>query len=326
MSGPRVVFGMAAYHRPDTLAEVIESLLGQTFRDLAIVIVDDRPGAETAAIVERYARHDPRITYEPNPVRLGMVGNWRKAFERSRALHPGSEYFAWASDHDRWHPRWVEVLVGALDEHPDVVLACPQIVRVFPRYRKLITRPFDTLGVRSPLARVRIASSGMITAGNAIYGLFRASALERAGVFHAVLRPDRLTLLQLALLGQFKQVPDYLWYREVAAAFSHRRQRQMLFTGRAPLYTYIPVQLQHFSVLAWRFGVRGCGQPAVGRLEAWGYALAQLWFATTREIVRDDSRWREALRRTPLGRRLLPGGRLARARRQRAGTTAGNVR
>src|SRR5687768_18276506 len=112
MAGPRVVFGMAAYQRTDTLAQVLESLLSQTYRDFAIVIVDDRPTPEVRAIVDTYARLHPRITYEPNPVRLGMIGNWKKAFERSREVHPGSEFFAWVSDHDFWHPRWLEVLVA----------------------------------------------------------------------------------------------------------------------------------------------------------------------------------------------------------------------
>lgn len=326
MGGPRVVFGMAAYHRPDTLAQVLESLLAQTYDDFAIVIVDDRPHPDVTAIVDTYARSDLRITYEPNPARLGMVGNWRKAFERSRAIYPECEYFAWVSDHDLWHPRWLEVLVGVLDQHPQVVLAYPQIVRIFPKYRKLITRQFDTLGMTSPLARVRATTSGMITAGNCIYGLIRASALAQAGVFQAVLRPDRLTLLQLALVGQFRQVPDYLWYREVAGAFSHKRQRQMLFADRVPLHTYVPVHLQHFGMLIWRFGLQASGRPAFGRLKGLGYAVAQLWYATTREVVRDDSRWREALRRTALGRRLLPGGRVARALRQRAGGAATDSR
>lgn len=326
MGGPRVVFGMAAYNRPDTLAQVLESLLAQTYEDFAIVIVDDRPHPDVTAIVEAYARRDPRITYEPNPVRLGMIGNWRKAFERSRAMYPQSEYFAWASDHDVWHPRWLEVLVAVLDEHPQVVLAHPQIVRVFPKYRKLITRVYDTLGMTSPLARIRAVTSGAITAGNCIYGLFRASALARVGVFSAVLMPDRLALLQLALLGQFRQVPEYLWYREVSASFSYRRQRQMLFADRVPLRTYVPAPLQHCGVLVWHFVVQARGRPAVGRMKGLICAAAQLWYATGRELVRDDSQWREALRRTALGRRLLPGGRAVRDLRRRTSVASTELR
>src|SRR5687767_2549851 len=103
---PRVVFGMPAYGRPDALARTLESLLSQTNPDFALVIVDDKPHPEVKAIVDAYAAADPRITYAANPNRLGMIGNWHKAFAHSRSLYPSAEFFAWVSDHDMWHPRW----------------------------------------------------------------------------------------------------------------------------------------------------------------------------------------------------------------------------
>ena len=96
---PRTVLGMPAYNRPDTLPRVLESLLSQTSRDFALVIVDDAPSPRVREIVDSYAGYGVQITYEPNPVRLGMIGNWRKAFTRARELYPNSEYFAWVSDH-----------------------------------------------------------------------------------------------------------------------------------------------------------------------------------------------------------------------------------
>ena len=293
---PRVVFGMPAYNRPDRLAQTLESLLAQTCDDFALVIVDDRSTPEVKAIVDTYAALHPRITYEPNPVRLGMVGNWRKAFERSRALYPGSEYFAWVSDHDIWHPRWLEMLTAALDEDPRLVLAYPQVYRVYPNNdRRRIGDVVDTAGMSRPEDRLLRAAVGM-TAGNAIYGLFRTRALEQAGVFRGVLLPDRQLIVALSLLGEFRHVPELLWYREVAGAFSYKRQRQMFFPAGAPLHTHLPPNVQHFGVLLWDFGIRGRGRPAFGRLAGLRYAALQLFYSTRRELLRSDSRWRTALR------------------------------
>lgn len=300
---PRVVFGMPAYNRPDTLARTLESLLSQTFDDCAIVIVDDRPSPDVQAIVETYSALHPRITYEANDVRLGMVGNWRRAFERGREIHPRSEYFAWVSDHDVWHPRWLEVLVGILDTHPTVVLAYPQMQRLYTNGRRRITSLFDTTGVTKPSRRLRGVLTRM-TAGNGIYGLFRTCTLEQAGVFRPVLLPDRQLLGQLSLLGEFKHVPEMLWYREVAGVFSLRRQRQMFFPARIPLYTYLPANVQHCGILLWDLGVRGRGRPAFGRLTGVWYAGLQLWHSTKRQLLRDDAGWRVALGRTRLGRWL----------------------
>lgn len=305
-ASPRVALGMPAYHRPDTMARTLESLLSQTYKDFAVVITDDRPSAEVQAIVETYRALDDRIQYEANPSRLGMIENWRRAFERSRARCPDSEYFAWVSDHDILHPRWLEALVAALDAHPQVVLAYPGIMRIYKQERRRKSDMGDTVGVTSRTRRLETALT-LTTAGNAIYGLFRAEALRRAGVFRPVLAPDRQVLCEMAALGQFTQVQEPLWYREVARAFSYGRQRAMFFPGRSPLHTYLPTNLQHTAVLAWDLGVRGQGLPACGRLAGIGYALAHCWYSNKRDLTRDDARWRGALERTAFGRWLTGG-------------------
>lgn len=303
---PRVVLGMPAYHRPDTMARTLESLLSQTYRDFAVVITDDRPSAEVQSIVATYRALDNRIHHEPNPSRLGMIENWRRAFERCRELYPESAYFAWVSDHDILHPRWLESLVAALDAHPQVVLAYPGIMRIYQQERRRKSDMGDTVGIVSRTRRLRIALT-LTTAGNAIYGLFRAEVLRRAGVFRPVLAPDRQVLCEMAALGQFTQVQEPLWYREVARAFSYRRQRAMFFPGRSPLHTYLPTNLQHTALLFWDLGVRGQGLPACGRLAGIGYALAHCWYSNKRDLTRDDARWRLALERTAFGRWLTGG-------------------
>jgi len=291
-TAPRVVFGLPAYNRPDALTRTLESLLAQTDPDLAVVIVDDSPAAAVREIVETYAASDPRVSYEANPVRLGMIGNWQRAFARSRALFPSSPYFAWASDHDVWHPRWLETLVAALDADPSVVMAYPHMVRMYPQARRRIDGTFDTVLETSRARRLRGTLNGL-TAGNAVYGLFRAGALERAGGFRAVLLPDRLLLSALSLLGGFRHVSEMLWYREASRAFSYQRQRDTFFARRAPLYTYLPADVQHAAALAWTFGVRGAGKPAFGRLAGLGYAAAFLGYS----LRRDRARWRMTLER-----------------------------
>jgi glycosyltransferase involved in cell wall biosynthesis len=288
--------------------------LSQTYRDFAVVIVDDCPTPAIQAIVEAYSAIDSRITYEPNPERLGMIANWRKAFVRSRRLYPGSEFFAWVSDHDVWHPRWLEVLVRVLDDRPEVVLAYPSSVRVYPHERRLAA-VFETADSPNRSHRVRVAAT-RVTAGNAVYGLVRAAALEQVGVFRSVMMPDRQILIQLSLLGEFRHVKEILWYREASGAFSYRRQRQMFFPSHVPLHTYLPANVQHFGVLLWDLVARGRGRPTIGRIAGLWYAALQLWYTTRRELLRDDSRWREALRQTAIGRRLLPGGRAERDRRR----------
>jgi glycosyltransferase involved in cell wall biosynthesis len=301
-SSPRVVFGMPAYDKPTQLVQTLESLLIQTYRDFALVIVDDKPSPAVQAVVDAYAS-DPRVHYEPNPKRLGMIANWQKAFARARQLYPGATYFAWVSDHDRWHPRWLEVLVEALDANPRAVVAYPQMQRVFPNLRRSVLRRFETVGIEGPLARLYAVSFGM-TAGNSIYGLFRADRLEQAGVFRPVLAPDRQVLVALSLLGEFIHVRQVLWYREVAGIFSYGRQRRMFFPDGSPWHTYLPAHVQHFGVLLWDFGVRGRGRPSIGRPAGTGLALVHFALSTYRELMKRDAIWWRLIDQSPVGRWL----------------------
>ena len=300
---PRVVLGLPAFNRPDALRRTLESLLLQTYRDFALVIVDDAASAESAAIVEEYAHESVPVHYEVNAARLGMVGNWRKAFRRARELYPASEFFAWVSDHDVWHPHWLQDLVAALDAHPDTVLAYPESLRMLEDDVRLKSGGFETVGITTPAERIRACAERML-AGDMIYGLMRADALARAGVFHAVVTPDRQLLLALSLFGQFRQIPDRLWYREFVRPFSLARQRQVFFPEGTPLYAYLPSHLQHCLVLLWDFGVCGNGRPLVGRWAGIRCATIQLGWSTVRQLRQRKTGWRLIMARA------MPGGRV----------------
>ena len=281
---PTVVLGLPAYNRPDALARSLESLLSQTYTDFAVVIVHDGHAPAVSAIAAAYAAEDSRIRYEENETRLGMVGNWRKTFFRARELYPGFRYFAWVSDHDLWHPRWLEELVSVLDHYPDVVVAYAENLRMMPDNAKVTDKVFDTFGVTSRAKRLWLSARYMLS-GDMIYGLIRADSLQTAGVFRYVVTPDRQVLLALSLLGQSRQVSEVLWYREVLRVFDLERQRAVFFPGGAPFYTYLSSHLQHWATLMWDFAVRGRGRPVFGRLAALRYATIQLRASCVRDFV-----------------------------------------
>ena len=123
-------------------------------------------------------------------------------------------------------------------------------------------------------------------AGDMIYGLMRAHALEAAGVFRHVVTPDRQILLALSLFGEVRHVPEVLWYREMAREFDLERQRKVFFPDGTPLYAYLPSHVQHCVSLLWDFGIRGKGRPQFGRVAGASYAAVHLWFSVARQLPR----------------------------------------
>ena len=292
------VFGLAAYNGAEHLAEALESLLGQTRGDLAIVVVDDCSTDETGEIALRYADLDPRVTYERNERRLGLARNWRRAFDLARQRVPEAEYFAWASDHDVWYPRWLETLAAELDDHPEAVLAYPLVVRIDEQGAEYPSgaHRFDTAGLDAPVQRVRRTTREMAAAGAIIYGLARRAALERCGPFPVVVLPDRLHLIRLSVEGEFRQVQRPLWNRRYRAGvtMSNRRQRRTSFPGRPPLWTYLPWWLTHAGLLGRSLE----GDPSRVRLGGLAFAgsVRYAW-ERRRNRVRRERRWRRKERR-----------------------------
>jgi hypothetical protein len=253
---PLVGLGMTLRNRAEYLPDAIDSLLEQSYRNFQLVMIDDGSTDETEAVARAFVKRDPRVRYLRFPQRRGMVAAWRAAFDQATA--GGAEYFAWASDHDRWHPLWLETLAATLREYPDVLLAYPLTQRIDPGGAPLAKPPrqFETFGVESREERWGLFThSDAVAAGDMVYGLMRASAMREAGIFREVLCPDRLLLAELTLRGQIRQVPDVLWYRRQFAEGSVVRQRTTLFApGTSPPSPWMPPWYIHARSLWSTYG------------------------------------------------------------------------
>src|SRR5262249_12478602 len=114
-NGPRVVLGMTLYNNAHHLPHAIESLLAQTCSAFAMPLLDDASSDGTEEVARKYAERDSRLRYIKHDQRHAMIATWREVAEIAAREWPSAQYFAWVSDHDWWHPRWLERLIAELD-------------------------------------------------------------------------------------------------------------------------------------------------------------------------------------------------------------------
>jgi len=253
-AGPRVVLGMTLYNNARQLPHALDSLLAQTCPDFALLLLDDASTDGTEAVARRYVERDPRVRYVRHAERHAMIATWREAAEIAAREWPSAEYFAWVSDHDWWHPRWLERLLTDLDADPGVVLAYPVTRRVAPNGDEIDKGPrlFDTAAFDDLGARWTHWCHKGVGAGDMVYGLIRFEALRAAGIFRPVLRPDRLLVAELMLQGRIRQVREVLWFRRQSEGTSVERQHAtLMLPGTTPRWFSWPPWLQHSYVL-WR--------------------------------------------------------------------------
>ena len=101
------------YNLERYLGGCIESVLGQTLRDLELIVVDDGSTDDSAAIVARYAASDPRVR--------GFRGQNRGvSHARNVAMrHARGRYFAMLDGDDEWEPAFAMTLVRVLERRPE---------------------------------------------------------------------------------------------------------------------------------------------------------------------------------------------------------------
>lgn len=296
MNAPRVVIAAPLYNKARWLPEAVESLLAQTYADFALLLIDDRSADGTTELARTYAERDGRVQLVVNERRLGMLANTNRALTLALERWPEASYWALASDHDRWDPRWLEVLTGLLDGDPDAVLAYPLTRRIDEQGEEYARQKppwrFATSGEPDPRLRMRRAFRGM-AAGDMIYGLFRIEALRHVGLYRPVLVPDRLLLSELALHGQFVQASEILWRRRFRGLAELSRQRALFWPDGAPAYAHLPWWVQHFAVVAWDYGGAGKGRTVgIGRAAGLRLAAAYLDVSLRHRIWRRGRRLR----------------------------------
>ncbi|MET0230011.1 MAG: glycosyltransferase family 2 protein [Rhodanobacteraceae bacterium] len=97
-AGERVSVVMPVYNAQATLAKAIESVLAQTHADIELLVVDDGSSDGSWAIVEDFARRDPRV----RPI--GPRTNGGVASARNAALDAATGgYIAFLDSDDWWH-------------------------------------------------------------------------------------------------------------------------------------------------------------------------------------------------------------------------------
>ncbi len=81
---PLISITLATYNGEKFLEQQLDSLLGQTYRNLEIVISDDNSTDRTPEILRRYAQRDKRIVLTVNQFGRGVIENFTSAIRLAK--------------------------------------------------------------------------------------------------------------------------------------------------------------------------------------------------------------------------------------------------
>ena len=115
---------LATYNGEKYVGEQIESILSQTYKNINLIISDDKSQDNTRKILEEYAKKDERITVYFQEKNLGYIKNFEFLINQVK-----SEYFMLSDQDDVWLPEKVEKSIKKLkEENADLVFADLEVV------------------------------------------------------------------------------------------------------------------------------------------------------------------------------------------------------
>jgi hypothetical protein len=114
--GPKVTVIMPAHNAAATIRMAVSGLLGQTWRNLEIIVVDDNSTDGTAEIAQELAASDPRVVAIRHDRNRGAF-----AARNSGLMHASGELIT-VHDCDDWsHPQKIETQVQLMIANPTLV-------------------------------------------------------------------------------------------------------------------------------------------------------------------------------------------------------------
>jgi glycosyltransferase involved in cell wall biosynthesis len=199
---PKVSVVITAYNREQYIAQAIESVLGQTFSDLELIVVDDCSSDRTATIAQSYAP-DPRVRVYVNECNLGQFPNRNHAATLARGA-----FLKFHDSDDLLYPHCLEVMVGALESESRAAIA----VSCFKRW---VGGPCPVLSTPAmTFRRDLLGAEGIMWAAPG-HLLFRTDVFRDLGCFPELgAFSDSLFLVQACAKVDVVLVPaDLFWYR-----------------------------------------------------------------------------------------------------------------
>lgn len=109
---PLVSVAMCTYNGARFLKEQLDSLLGQSYKNIEIVVTDDGSTDDSVSLIKTYAAAHDNIRLFENDINLGFVKNFEKAISLCRG-----DYIALADQDDIWECGKIEHFVEAIGEH-----------------------------------------------------------------------------------------------------------------------------------------------------------------------------------------------------------------
>lgn len=174
---PLVSVVIPTFNRPQYLGLALGSAIGQTFKNIEIIVQDNASVEDPTASVS--AVGDSRVRLFRNATNIGQTANIVTACARATG-----KYIAILGDDDVWHPDFLATLVPPLENDPEIIVSfcahdyidvqgrldAARTAAINRRHRRRLSQ-----GIHGPFVRIALVNRAICAVSAAV---FRREAID----------------------------------------------------------------------------------------------------------------------------------------------------
>lgn len=219
---PLVSVIIPAYNASKYIRECVESIIGQTYENIEIIIIDDKSTDNTLEIAEEYQKKNPKVFVYQNEKNLGIGANRTKGIGIANGT-----YICWQDSDDVAFPKRIELQVDYLEVHEKVGVVGGFLEFMSEDGKPLKTRKYEEkdAALRKSIFRYNPVAQPA--------SMFRRSVYQEVGTYDEELdvSEDIEMLFRTGVHYEFANVQEkVIRYRQLDTSLTRSKLRKMELT------------------------------------------------------------------------------------------------
>lgn len=288
---PLVSVVLPAYNAEVFLADAVESILDQTFRDFELLVIDDGSTDTTHAIANRYT-HDTRVRVLTHEQNRGLIAALNTGCQAAQGT-----YIAIMHADDISLPQRLAQQVAYMEAHAEI--------GVLGTCADNIDERGQSLGITHMLKRPGVIGWTVMLSCPHIHPtvMFRRKTIAPLGFYHPgnLLVEDYDLWMRAARVTQLSNLPEVLvHYRVWVGSASGSQQRKLDDNALRVVQRGVSAFLGHdisLELASWLRGIadsrRGARPQTLDEIQETAHVLEEMLTAylTTTDLSASDRRW-----------------------------------
>ncbi len=203
-----------AYNAGRFIAETMDSVINQTYKDWELIIINDGSTDNTLNIIEAYSKKEARISFVTKN-NSGVSDTRNKGIDKAKG-----EFIAFLDADDVWLPENLQKKIEYLKKHPDVDFVFSNMLQADKNLQNQIPAP---LGKDKTIFEDLLLWNGEVIPGPCSNLVVRKKCLDSGIRFDPALTTiaDQNFTVQLAAKHKGKLIKEFLWvYRVLPGSMS----------------------------------------------------------------------------------------------------------